>query len=145
MLRAGAERAWSAVGRPWGPPQRIVFRKPGRNRVVLRVGDWSSGLYFARLTEPGGRAVAYAPFVVRAAVPGRNRVAVVLPTYTWQAYNRYDADRDGKGDSWYFEHGRRNVVLGRPYAGVGKPPHYRTQQRGFLRFLVHTGRSRPTI
>ena len=139
VLRAGAERAWSAVGRPWGPPQRIRFRHPGRNRLLVRVGDWSSGLYFARLTAPGGRAVAYAPFVVRAAEPGRNRVAVVLPTYTWQAYNRYDADRNGKGDSWYFEHDRRNVVLGRPYAGVGKPPHYRTQQRGFLRFLVHAG------
>jgi hypothetical protein len=32
------------------------------------------------------------------------------------------------------------VLLGRPYAGDGKPPHYRTQQRGFLRFLVHTGK-----
>ena len=140
VVRAGAERAWSSVGRPWGPPQRLLFRGGTVNTVRLRLGDWSSGLYFARLTAPGGRAVAYAPFVIRPAVLGEARVAVVLPTYSWQAYNFYDANRDGRADSWYADAKRRSVVLGRPYAGNGKPPHYRTQQRGFLRFLVHTGK-----
>jgi hypothetical protein len=64
----------------------------------------------------------------------------VLPTYSWQAYNFYDANRDGRSDSWYADPSRHSVVLGRPYAGNGKPPHYRTQQRGFLRFLVHSGK-----
>ena len=73
-------------------------------------------------------------------VPGQNRVAVVLPTYTWQAYNFYDANGDGRPDSWYGDPKRHNVQLGRPYLNSGKPPHYRTNQRGFLRFLVHTGR-----
>jgi hypothetical protein len=139
ILRAGAERAWSSVGRPWGPPRTLRFAGGQFHRVSVRMGDWTSGLYFARLTAPGGRSVAFAPFVLRAGVPGRNRVAVVMPTYTWQAYNFYDANGDGRGDSWYADSRRHNVLLGRLYAGVGKPPHYRTQQRGFLRFLVHEG------
>jgi hypothetical protein len=140
ILRAGAERAWSSVGRPWGPPQRLDFRRLGDNTVHVRVGAWTSGLYFARLTAPGGRTVTFAPFVLRPDVWGRSRVAVVLPTYSWQAYNFFDADQDGRGDSWYVDARRHSVLLGRPFAGDGKPPHYRTQQRGFLRFLVHTGK-----
>lgn len=140
VLRAGAERAWSSVGRPWGPPEHLRFRSGTENTVRLRMGNWASGLYFARLTARGGRAVAFAPFVIRPAVLGGARVAVVLPTYSWQAYNFYDANRDGRADSWYADASRNSVVLGRPYAGNGKPPHYRTQQRGFLRFLVHTGK-----
>jgi hypothetical protein len=138
--RAGAERAWSSVGRPWGPPQRIRFRHTGLNFVRVRLGFWYSGLYFARLTSPTGKEATYAPFVIRPDVWGRNRVAVVLPTYSWQAYNFFDVDRDGRGDSWYVDSHRHSVQLGRPFLTDGKPPHYRTQQRGFLRFLVHTGR-----
>jgi hypothetical protein len=141
VLRAGAERAWSSAGRLWGPPQRLRFRAGTVNTVRLRLGAWSSGLYFARLTAPGGRAVAFAPFVIKPAPVAAARVAVVLPTYSWQAYNFYDANRDGRADSWYADSHRHNVLLGRPFAGSGKPPHYRTQQRGFLRFLVHTGKA----
>jgi hypothetical protein len=75
ILRAGAERAWSSVGRPWAPPQRLRFRAGTVNTVRVRLGDWSSGLYFARLTAPDGRAVAFAPFVVRPSVPGASRIA----------------------------------------------------------------------
>jgi hypothetical protein len=141
ILRAGAERGWSSVGRPWGPVQHIRFRHIGPNVVHVRLGAWSSGLYFARLTSPTARAAEFAPFVLRPDVWGRSRVAIVLPTYSWQAYNFYDANGDGRGDSWYVDpvH-RHSVLLGRPFAYDGKPPHYRTQQRGFLRFLVHTGR-----
>jgi hypothetical protein len=141
VLRAGAERAWSSAGRLWGPPQRLHFRAGTVNTVRVRLGSWPSGLYFARLTAPGGRAVAYAPFVIKPSVPSASRIAVVLPTYSWQAYNFYDANRDGRPDSWYADARRHNVLLGRPFAGDGKPPHYRTQQRGFLRFLVHTGKA----
>jgi hypothetical protein len=139
ILRAGAERAWSSVGKPWGPSQHIRFRRTGENLVRVRLGAWSSGLYFARLTSPTGKAATFASFVVRPDVPGRSRVAIVLPTYSWQAYNFYDTNDDGRGDSWYVDQRRHSVLLGRPFAGDGKPPHYRTQQRGFLRFLVHTG------
>ena len=138
--RAGAERAWSSVGKPWGPPQQIRFRRPGLNFVHVRVGAWSSGLYFARLTSPTGKDATFAPFVVRPDHWGRSRVAIVLPTYSWQAYNFFDVDRDGRGDSWYVDSHRHSVQLGRPFLTGGKPPHYRTQQRGFLRFLVHTGK-----
>ena len=36
---------------------------------------------------------------------GEHRVAVVMPTLTWQAYNLRDVDGDGKGDSWYAQLG----------------------------------------
>jgi hypothetical protein len=140
IVRAGAESAWNAAGRAWGPPRALRLGKGRVHHVVVRPDAWQSGLYFARLTAPGGRAVAFAPFVLRPAVYGGNRVAVVLPTYTWQAYNFYDANGDGRADSWYADPKRHSVVLGRPYTGDGKPPHYRTNQRGFLRFLTHTGR-----
>jgi len=140
IIRAGAERGWSSVGRPWGPPHEVLLQAGLIHRLSIRPGAWQSGLYFARLTASGGRAVAFAPFVLRAAAPGRNRVAVVVPTYTWQAYNFYDADGDGRPDSWYGDPRRHSVDLGRPYSGSGKPPHYRTDQRGFIRFLVHTGK-----
>jgi hypothetical protein len=141
VIRAGAERKFSSVGKPWGPPVQYRFRRGSENTVRVRLGAWPSGLYFVRLTAPGGRAVAFAPFVLRPAVLGTARVAVVIPTYSWQAYNFYDSNRDGRGDSWYVDAHRHNVLLGRPFAGNGKPPHYRTQQRGFLRTLVHTGKA----
>ena len=140
ILRAGAERAWSSVGRPWGPVHHIRFRRVGANLVRVRLGPWTSGLYFARLTTKTGDKATFAPFVLRPDVWGRSRVAVVLPTYSWQAYNFFDEAKDGHGDSWYVDHRRQHVTLGRPFLTQGKPPHYRTQQRGFLRFLVHTGR-----
>jgi hypothetical protein len=139
ILRAGAERAWSSVGRPWGPVQHIKFRHVGVNLVRLRLGAWTSGLYFARLTTTTDKTATFAPFVLRPDTWGRNRVAVVLPTYSWQAYNFFDEQYDGHGDSWYVDPRRQHVELGRPYLTQGKPPHYRTQQRGFLRFLVHAG------
>ena len=142
ILRAGAERSWSAVGRDWGPARSLLIRHGAVHRLFVRMGAWDSGLYFARLiSATGAKKVAYAPFVLHPGVYGRqSRVAVILPTYSWQAYNFYDANGDGKPDSWYADPHRHNVLLGRPYASDGKPPHYRTQQRGFLRFLVHTGR-----
>jgi hypothetical protein len=137
ILRAGAERNFSAVGKPWGPERTLLVGRGAVHRLFVRMGAWDSGLYFARLNTPS--QTTYAPFVLRPGVLGRNRVAIVLPTYSWQAYNYYDLDGDGKPDSWYAD-SQHDVVLGRPYAGDGKPPHYRTQQRGFLRFLVHTGK-----
>ena len=35
ILRAGAERKWSSVGRPWGPALRLRFRS-GSENVVRR-------------------------------------------------------------------------------------------------------------
>ena len=45
---------------------------------------------------------------------GDSPVAIVLPTFTWQAYNFHDDDGDGRGDTWY--NWRTRVArLGRPY------------------------------
>ena len=81
-------------------PVKSVHRRPGRQPLSVPVGRWRSGLYFARLEAPDGR-VGFAPFVVAPRRLGVQRVAVVLPTLTWQAYNFRDDDGDGRPDSWY--------------------------------------------
>ena len=99
------------VGLEMGEPVRIDWtgKRSTRQTITVQSGDWPSGLYAARLEADDGR-VGFAPFILRAATPGELRVAVVLPTNTWQAYNLYDADGDGWGDTWYAG-GRPPVVL----------------------------------
>jgi hypothetical protein len=99
----------------------------------LRLHFWESGLYFARV-RAGGRT-AFAPFVLRARRLGYHRVAIVLPTNTWQAYNLRDDDGDGIGDSWYASDAETTVRLDRPFLDRGVPPHYRGYDLGFLRWL----------
>lgn len=113
-----------------------------RNRagsIELKVGDWPSGLYFARLTAEDGR-VGYAPFIVRPKVLGTSKVAVVLPTNTWQAYNFRDADGDGWGDTWYAG-GSPPVDLDRPYLNRGVPPRFRRYDLPFIKWLHWTGKT----
>jgi hypothetical protein len=140
VLRAGAERNFSRVGKPWGPPTTVHWVSGGRSAPLpVTIGDWSSGLYFLRVTTGRGE-VTYAPFIVRSPTPGlSSRVAVVLATYTWAAYNHWDANADGTGDTWYADQRIRAVNLQRPFLNQGKPPYYRTYDRGFLRFLVQKG------
>lgn len=95
----------------------------------VRLGAWPSGLYYARVVTPG-RGIWDAPFVVRPSHLGANRIAVVLPTNTWQAYN------DHGNDSWYFDASVTRIDLTRPYIASGVPPHYRGYDRGFMRWLV---------
>jgi hypothetical protein len=104
-------------------------------RVQVWIGNWPSGLYLARLTTPDGRST-YAPVVVRPRHLGTRRVAVVLPTYTWQAYNFRDANRDGYGDTWYADR-TRQTLLARPYMDRGLPPYFRSYDVPFLRWLAH--------
>src|SRR5436190_164561 len=60
-------------------------RLDGRRTISVRIGSsWTSGVYFAQLTAPGDR-VGYAPFILRPGRLGEHRVAVVMPTQTWQA------------------------------------------------------------
>src|SRR4051794_16145375 len=75
IYRAGAGRD--------GPMQgaRLGATRPGAD---VRIGNWPSGLYYARC---GGFV---APFIVRPHRLGGHRVLVVLPTNTWQAYNFTD-------------------------------------------------------
>ncbi len=122
----------------------------GRWRNVPRelgfqIGDWPSGLYFVKLTEPGtepGRLIGYAPFVVRPVMPGTvSRVAVVLPTNSWAAYNFYDANGDGWGDTWYAGAPIQSTTLDRPYLHRGVPPFFYRYDQGFLHWLYWTGKT----
>jgi hypothetical protein len=104
--------------------------------IRLRVGDWPSGLYYAELDSLDGR-VGYAPFVVRPAALGVNsRIAVVLPTNTWQAYNFYDANGDGWGDTWYAGRNDLRVSLDRPYMNRGVPPRFNRYEAPFLTWMA---------
>ena len=98
-----------------------------RDGSVVRIGD-------RRLAERpllraprrcGGR-VGFAPFVVRPRRLGVHRVAVVLPTLTWQAYNLRDDDGDGKRRLRGTATGSRHTVrLGRPFLNRGVPYNFR--------------------
>ena len=145
VFRAGTETGRIAPsdemrGEPVGPVRQLGAVRSGRV-VWIRVQRlWESGFYFARLTGAGGK-VGYAPFVVRPRRLGEHRVAVVLPTLTWQAYNFRDDDGDGDEDTWYADPAReRSVLLGRPYENRGVPPHYKHYDQPFLRWLYQTGR-----
>jgi hypothetical protein len=107
--------------------------------AVARAGNWRSGLYFLRLQADDGR-VGYAPFVVRPRKLGEHRVAVVLATYTWQAYNFDDANGDGWGDSWYVSGSQRSVRLDRPFLDFGIPFRFHDWDLTFLTWLAQTGR-----
>lgn len=109
--------------------------------VQLTIGPWPSGLYFAKLTASDGR-VGYAPVVVRPPALGRaSRVLVVLPTNTWQAYNFYDADGDGWGDTWYAGPPHQTATTDRPYLHRGVPPFFYRYDQGFLHWLSWTGKT----
>jgi hypothetical protein len=120
-------------------PTRFVGSSTGARTVLVRVGAWPSGLYFARLRSADGR-VGFAPFVVRPRRLGEHRVAVVLPTLTWQAYNRRDEDGDGVGDTWYADWKRKSVRLGRPHLSRGVPYNFRRYDLPFLHWLARTGK-----
>jgi N,N-dimethylformamidase len=86
--------------------------------VITRVGaDWTSGIYAAELDGPAGMR-RYAAFVVRPADPAEN-LLVVLPTYTYCAYNtwgghcQYSIGQDGV---------RRTLTLQRPSTAVEVDP-----------------------
>jgi hypothetical protein len=107
---------------------------------VVRAGDWPSGLYFVRATASDGR-VGYAPFIIRPRTLGTQRVAVVLATNTWAAYNFEDADGDGWGDSWYVTGKHSSVDLERPFLDFGVPFRFRDWDLEFVAWLNRTGRS----
>jgi hypothetical protein len=146
IFRAGPEpeptfRNDEMKGRPVTTPVQLDWRKhgDGPDRVRFPIRDWSSGLYFARLIARDGSR-GYAPFVVRPKTPGTARVAVVLPTNTWQAYNFQDADGDGWGDTWYASDEIPSVDLTRSHLNRGVPYRFRSYDLAFLRWLDQTGK-----
>jgi len=144
FLRSGAEaestdRADELKGAPVGEPVQLDWtgKRSGPVTIDVQSGDWSTGLYAVTLTAPDGR-VGFAPFVLRPQALGATRQAVVLPTNTWQAYNFYDADGDGWGDTWYAG-GSPSVRFDRPYRDRGVPPRFRRYDLPFLKWLQWTG------
>ena len=116
------------------------FRNAPRVLPIEIGADWESGLYFVRLFAADG-TVGYAPFIVRPATLGAaSRVAVILPTNTWQAYNFWDSDGNGWGDSWYIGFPNRSVSRVRPYLRRGVPPFYYRYDQPFLHWLYWTGK-----
>src|SRR5213592_974042 len=111
----------------------------GRRVFTIRIGSWPSGVYFARLTASGSR-VGYAPFVLSPTELGEHRIAVVMPTQTWQAYNFRDDDGDGHPDTWYAGWKTKTARLVRPFLDRGVPPHWKQYDAPFVRWLVRTHR-----
>ena len=107
MLRSGPEGEPTYAnnvinGVAVGVPFQVDWSQNAGAPAALTVpvgNDWPSGVYAAQITGDDGRR-GYAPLVVRPAAP-QARVAVVMPTSTWAAYNFYDEDGDGWGDTWY--------------------------------------------
>ena len=126
-------------GVPVGVPATLDWAKKQNvpSLVTLGLGPWPSGLYFVQITSPDG-GVGYAPFILRPATLGEHRVAVVLPTSTWQAYNFWDANGDGWGDTWYVGAPHKTVQLGRPFLRRGVIPFFRRYDLGFLHWLAWT-------
>jgi len=116
---------------------KTVGDSTGHRVLRIRIGAWPSGLYFARLNSKDGR-IGFAPFVLRPTRLGEQRVAVVLPTMTWQAYNLRDDDGDGKGDTWYADWSTHVARLGRPYLNRGVPYNFRSYDLPFLHWLAWT-------
>jgi N,N-dimethylformamidase beta subunit-like, C-terminal len=144
VFRAGGERGPTrgrATIRGLSVTPKAVYR---RRRgawvsVPVRLHYWPSGLYFARILS--GDRTHFAPFVLRAMPNIRSRVAVVMPTNTWQAYNFRDDDGDGIPNTWYADESVTTVDLNRPFLDRGVPPHFRSYDLGFIRWLSLTGRS----
>src|SRR5215210_126348 len=124
------------------PAVRLDWQRRGRAPHVVQIshaGVPESGLYFLRATSTD-RRVAYAPLILRPRKLGEHRVAVVLSTNTWQAYNFLDANGDGWGDSWYVGGATRAVDLRRPYLDFGVPFRFRDWDLSFISWLRRTGK-----
>ncbi|MBD0347819.1 MAG: hypothetical protein ICV59_01585 [Thermoleophilia bacterium] len=117
-----AERSLGAV-----TPKRVAN---------VRIGNWPSGVYFVRLRGERDK-LGFAPFVVRPRRLGEHRVAIVMPTQTWQAYNHRDDDADGDSDTWYASGSLAR--LGRAHLQRGVPFRFRNYDAPFLRWAARTG------
>lgn len=114
---------------PVGPARTVAWH-PGPGTLTVRIGQWTSGVYFVRVKS--ARREVVAPVVVRPAHLGQASVAVVVPTYTWQAYNRRG------GDTWYACGCVHTVDLTRPYLNGGVPYNFGQYDRNFFRWLARS-------
>jgi hypothetical protein len=144
ILQSGPEHART---KGYNEMQGVLLTRPvsigsssGHLVVPVEIGNWASGLYFAKLTAADGR-IGFAPFVLRPRRLGEHRIAVVLPTMTWQAYNLRDDTGDGKGDTWYADWNQHFARLGRPFLNRGVPYNFRRYDLPFLHWLARSGRN----
>jgi len=145
FFQAGPETerttGYSMQGVPVSEPQQVDW-SAHRNAPAtfsVRLGDWPNGIYFARLTAPDGQNYD-APFLVRPHPYGLHRVAVVVHTNTWEAYNHQDVNGDGWGDTWYAADDIHTVDLSRAYIRGGAPPQWRAYDLPFLHWLYRSGK-----
>jgi len=131
-LRRNGVAVAPAVTLDWRP-----YRSGPHPVQIGRVGTFPSGLYFLRVTANDGR-VGYAPLILRPRRLGEHRVAVVLSTSTWQAYNFLDANGDGWGDSWNVSGANRAIDLRRPYLDFGLSSRYKDWDLGFISWVKRT-------
>ena len=134
-LRTGGVAVAPAVQIDW-----LQRGNATRHVQISQPAVTKSGLYFLRVTAGDGRA-GYAPLILRPRTLGEHRVAVVLSTSTWQAYNFDDASGDGWGDSWNVGGATRTVDLRRPYLDFGVASRFRDWDLGFISWLNRTGKS----
>ena len=123
-----------------GAPVTAPVGAERNGKIHIGIGRWPSGLYFARVTAAAGR-IAFAPFVVRPPRLGLVRVAIVMPTFTWQAYNFRDDDGDGRPDTWYAGWQTDRARLHRPFLHRGVPLRFRSYDLPFLHWLARTHRN----
>jgi len=144
MMRSGLETVQTYSnndlnGIPVGSPIEIDWRayrsQPGAVSVPLDP-SWGTGIYFARLQADDGR-IGFAPIVLHPPTPSQ-RIAVVIPTSTWQAYNFYDENGDGWGDTWYARWKTSFVDVTRPHPNRGIPYRYRSYDLQFQHWLTQT-------
>lgn len=133
-LRKSGIAVAPAVKLDWRP-----YRSVPHLVRIARAGTFPSGLYFLRVTADDGR-VGYAPLILRPRRLGEHKVAIVLSTNTWQAYNFLDANGDGWGDSWHVSGANRTIDLRRPYLDFGLLSRYKDWDLRFISWLNRTGR-----
>jgi hypothetical protein len=136
----GARHRYELRGTAVTSSRAVALRRGHRGREArVAIGDWPTGMYYVELRAADGR-IGYAPFVVAPRRLGEHRVAVVMPTNTWFAYNRHDADGDGAGDTWYEDRGLDTIDMRRPFLDRGVPPYFGKYDFPFLRWLHRTGK-----
>ncbi|HEY2326883.1 MAG TPA: N,N-dimethylformamidase beta subunit family domain-containing protein [Gaiellaceae bacterium] len=145
MIRSGPESFPTYVnnvinGVPVGDPMVIDWSANPNAPAPIPIsipGDWQSGVYAAQITADDGR-VGFAPLVIRPLNP-ISRVAAMVPTSTWGAYNFFDANGDGWGDTWYAHWKTNQSDLTRPHSTRGVPYRYRSYDLAFYQWLAQTG------